>query len=272
MSEQSSEYLLGTNQSEFNRLQFQHSVWQCNTNAFFDRLGVGEGWNCLDVGAGPGFVSFDLRERVGETGSVTALEPSTMFLQWITHQIEQKHWKNVHVVNGTAEETELVRQHYDLIFARWVIAFVPDPEKFFTQLLASLKPNGIIAIQDYYYEGLSLFPRGGAFDGMADVVRSYYGTVGGDPYITGKIPAWFKKYGLQTIDYSPHSYAGGPDSPIMEWGHRFFSTHIQHMVDKQLMSQAKGDAMLSDWMAHRENPEALFFSPLVVDVAGKMKR
>ncbi|MFA6440432.1 MAG: class I SAM-dependent methyltransferase, partial [Bacteriovoracaceae bacterium] len=200
------------------------------------------------------------------------LEPSTMFLQWLSHQIKQEKWENVFVVNGTAENANLPQQHYDLIFARWVIAFVPDPEKFFIHLLSFLKPNGIIAIQDYYYEGLSLFPRGGAFDGMADVVRSYYGTVGGDPYITGKIPAWFKKYGLQTIDYSPHSYAGGPDSPIMEWGHRFFSTHIQHMVDKQLMSQAKGDAMLSDWMAHRENPEALFFSPLVVDVAGRMKR
>ncbi|MCK9409294.1 MAG: methyltransferase domain-containing protein, partial [Bacteroidetes bacterium] len=107
MSEQSSEYLLGTNQSEFNRLQFQHGVWQSNTNAFFDRLGVAHGWNCLDVGAGPGFVSFNLRERVGESGSVTALEPSTMFLQWLSHQIKQEKWENVFVVNGTAENANL---------------------------------------------------------------------------------------------------------------------------------------------------------------------
>jgi len=269
MSSNNSEYLLGANQSEFDRLQFQHSVWRSNTNAFFDRLGVGKGLHCLDVGAGPGFVSFELRDRVGETGSVTALEPSTMFLQWFEKHIVQKQWKNVYVLNGTAEDTELPREQFDFIFVRWVIAFVAQPEKFLTQLLSALKPNGIIAIQDYYYEGLSVYPRGGAFDCMADVVRAYYHTAGGDPYITGKIPAWFKHYGLQTIDYSPHSYAGGPESPIMEWAHRFFSTHIQHMVEKQVVTQQKGDAMLADWLEHRNNPDALFFSPIVVDVAGR---
>ena len=263
------EYLLGANQSEFERLQFQHGVWKSNTNAFFDRLGVAKGWNCLDVGAGPGFVSFDLRDRVGESGSVTALEPSSLFLDWFSEQVKLKKWTNVHLINGTAEEAKLPSQQYDLIFARWVIAFVPEPDKFFKQLLSALKPNGIIAFQDYYYEGLSLFPHGGAFDRMADMVRAYYHTSGGDPYITGKIPAWFRQNNLQTIDYSPHLYAGGPESPITEWAHRFFSTHIQHMVDKQVMKQSEGDAMLADWLEHRKNPDALFFSPMVVDVAGR---
>ncbi len=271
MAANNNEYLLGVNQAEFDRLQFQHSVWRSNTNAFFDRIGVGKGWDCLDVGAGPGFVSFELRDRVGDNGEVTSLEPSTMFLNWFANQVEQKGWKNVHVVNGTAEETELPQKKFDLIFVRWVIAFVSDPEKFFTRLLSAQYPNGIIAIQDYYYEGLSVFPRGGAFDRMADIVRAYYHTVGGDPYITGKIPAWFRKYNLQMVDFSPHSYSGGPESPIMEWGHRFFSTHIQHMVGKQLMTQTQGDAMLADWLAHRNNPDALFFSPIVVDVAGRKK-
>lgn len=266
-----SDYLLGIDQSEFDRLQFQHSVWRANTNEFFDRLGVGKEWNCLDVGAGPGFVSLDLRVRVGENGSVTALEPSTMFLDWFAEQVKQKEWKNVFIINGTAEESNLTPQKYDLIFARWVIAFVPQPEKFFTQLLSALKPGGIIAFQDYYYEGLSLFPRGGPFDGMPNIVRAYYDTVGGDPYVTGRIPAWFKKHQMQLIDYTPHTYAGGPESPIYEWAHLFFSTHIQRMVDKQVMTQSKGDALLADWLQHRSNPDALFFSPIVVDVAGRKR-
>lgn len=268
MNEQKT-YLLGANQAEFERLQFQHGVWKENTNAFFDRLGVGKGWNCLDVGAGPGFVSFDLRDRVGDAGSIAALEPSSMFLEWFAQQVKERKWENVRLIHGTVEETSLPPAQYDLIFVRWVIAFVDQPELFLKKLLPSLAPNGIIAFQDYYYEGLSLFPRGGAFDRMADIVRAYYATAGGDPYITGKIPVWLRQHHLHVIDYSPHSYAGGPGSPIMEWGHRFFSTHIQHMVDKQVMNQSQGDAMLADWMAHRNDPDALFFSPVVVDVAGR---
>lgn len=269
MSVAKNEYLLGTNQSERERLEFQHGVWKSTTDAFLDRMGIQKGWHCLDVGAGPGFVSFDLRERVGQSGTVTALEPSALFLDWFDGRVKEKGWDNVYQLHSTVEEASLPKERFDLIFVRWVIAFVAQPENFLTRLISSLKPNGIIAIQDYYYEGLSLFPRIGAFNGMPDVVRAYYASVGGDPYITGKIPAWFKKLKVQLIDYAPHSYAGGPESPIMEWGHRFFSTHIQKMVDKQIVSQSAGDAMLADWIVHRTDPDALFFSPIVVDVAGK---
>ena len=38
---------------------------------------------------------------------------------------------------------------------------------------------------------------------------------------------------------------------------------------ERLRFQHEGDAMLADWLAHRKDPDALFFSPIVVDVAGK---
>ncbi len=268
MTEQSPEYLLGINQEELERLRFQHSVWGGVTNDFFERLKIGAGQKCLDVGAGPGFVSMDLRKRVGEKGEITALEPSKMFLEWFQQHAKKNGWTNVKFINAVVEEAELPKRYYDFIFARWVIAFVPDAEKFLTKLISALRPGGIIAIQDYYYEGLSLFPRGGAFDRIADVVRAYYRSGGGDAYVTGRIPALFRKYGLRTIDFSPHSLAGGPGSGVMEWAHRFFTVHTQHMVEKKLITQEEGDAVLADWRAHRADPEALFFSPIVVDVAG----
>ncbi len=268
MPQDSTEYLLGVNHEELERLRFQHTIWGEVTNSFFSRLNVREGWKCLDAGAGPGFVSMDLRERVGAGGEVTALEPSKIFLDWFQHRVIEKGWKNVQCVNAAAEDAHLPSHYYDFIFARWVIAFVPDPEKFLVKLLSSLRPGGIIAFQDYYYEGLSLFPRGGPFDRMAEVVRAYYHSNGGDAYVTGRIPALFRKHGLRMIDFTPHSLAGGPDSGIMEWAHRFFTVHTQHMVDKKLITQAEGDALVADWHAHRANPDTLFFSPIVVDVAG----
>jgi SAM-dependent methyltransferase len=268
---QSSDYLLGINQTELERLRFQHGVWGMVTNKFFDRLQIQQGWKCLDVGAGPGFVSIDLRERVGANGEITALEPSEFYLDWFKHESEKRHWSNVKFIRGTAEDAALPERYYDFIFARWVIGFVPDPEKFLVRLFSALKLGGIIALQDYNYEGLSLFPRGGAFDGMADVVRAYWRSGGGDPYVAAGIPAIFRKHNIQLVDYTPTCLAGGPDSDVIEWAHRFFITHIQIMVDKGIMNQKQGDAMLADWLAHRKNPDAVFFSPIVVDMAGKRK-
>lgn len=264
-----SDYLLGINQTELDRLQFQHDVWGGVTGAFFDRLGVGAGWKCLDVGAGPGLVSADLRGRVGETGEVAALEPSEMFLGWFRAQVERKGWKNVRALTGSAEGAELPAGHFDLVFVRWVIAFVPDAEAFLAPLIRALKPGGVIAIQDYYYEGLSLFPRGGAFDRMPDVVRAYYKSGGGDAYITGRLPGLFRKMGLEVVDFSPHQLAGGPKSAPFQWAQRFFLPHIPLMAEKGLITEEEANAHTADWLAHAANPDALFFSPVVVDAAGK---
>ncbi len=45
-----------------------------------DAIGVGEGWRCLDVGAGGGSVTRILAERVGISGSVLAVDLDTSLL------------------------------------------------------------------------------------------------------------------------------------------------------------------------------------------------
>jgi SAM-dependent methyltransferase len=264
------EYLLGVNQEELERLRFQHGVWKPTTDAFFDRLGVSGGWRCLDVGAGPGFVTIDLRERVGSDGEVVALEPSDFYHSWLRAEAARRTWTNVVALQGFAEHADLPAEKFDLIYLRWVLSFVQDPEPIVRRLTGYLKSGGVIAVQDYYYEGLSLFPRGGAFDDIADVVREHYVSGGGDPYVTGKLPAIFGKLGLTLEEFTPTCLAGGPQSGVMEWAHRFFTVHMKPMVEKGLLSEAEGKAILDDWKLHRDNPDTLFFSPIVVSVAGKL--
>ena len=268
MGEQTA-YLLGVNEAEYERLRFQHHVWKGVTDVFFDRIKIESGWNCLDVGAGPGFVTFDLRERIGDEGAITALEPSEYFLQSIREEVNNRGWNNIHCVQETVENATLPSEQFDFIFVRWVIAFVNNPEAFFLKLFSALKRGGVIAFQDYYYEGISLFPRGGAWDSMPKTVRAYYNSVGGDPYIAGILPMYFRQNKVRLIDFKPTLLVGGPASEVMEWAHRFFITHTQLMADRHIISQEQCDAFLNDWDAHRNNPDSLFFSPIVVDVAGR---
>ena len=61
----------------------------------------------------------------------------------------------------------------------------------------------------------------------------------------------------------------GNTSGAFEWAHRFFTVHIHHMVEKKVLSPGEGEAMLQDWLAHKENPETVFVSPIVMDMAGR---
>jgi ubiquinone/menaquinone biosynthesis C-methylase UbiE len=263
------DYLLGVSQTELERLRFQHGVWKKVTDSFLDRLNVGRGWKCLDAGSGPGFVTFDLRERTGEKGEVTGLEPSEFYVENSKKETEKRVWKNVKFISSKLEEAALPQNYYDLIFSRWVIGFVPDAENFLKKCIASLKPGGIIAIQDYNYEGLFLFPKGGKFDIMPEKVKEYYRSGGGDPYIAAAFPGFFRKYNIELIEYTPVCLAGGPESGVFLWAEKFFMTHTQAMAERGIITQNECDEVLADWNEHRKNPDSVFFSPIVVDIAGK---
>jgi ubiquinone/menaquinone biosynthesis C-methylase UbiE len=265
----SEEYLLGVNQKELDRLRHQHMTWKGVTDAFLDRLGVAPGWRCLDVGSGPGFVSADLRERVGTEGEVTALDQGGYFLEWIKAEARRRGWGNVFSVAGSIEEAPLPDNAFDLIYMRWMISFASDSAAVMRKLVPSLRSGGVMAIQDYYYEGLSLYPHGGAFDRMAHYARAYYESAGGDLYVTAKVPGILRELGLTVCDFKPNQLAGGPESHVMEWGHQYFTEHIPIMAAKGLMSPEERDALLADWREHRRDPHALYFSPIVVDVAAR---
>src|SRR3954468_24906391 len=59
--------------AERDRLDSLTSLYDARTLRLCDRLGLAAGWHCLDAGAGTGTLATAPAERVGPTGSVTAL-------------------------------------------------------------------------------------------------------------------------------------------------------------------------------------------------------
>lgn len=264
-----SDYVLGVNQKELERLEFQHGVWKDVTNDFISRCGVSRGMKCLDVGAGPGFVSLDLLNIVGNDGEVTALEPSKLYSEYFQNLCKEKGITNTKFVSSNIEEADLPENYFDFVFVRWVIGFVPDPELFLSKIYSALKPGGTVAIQDYNYEGLTRYPQTEVFKDVPDAVRDYYRKGGGNPYIALKIPELFRKLGITLTDYKPNIKAGGKDSLVFEWVHRFLVGHFSSMANLGVISAREADEMFQDWLEHRYQTDAVIFSPIVVDIAGK---
>src|SRR5256885_10435551 len=67
--------------AERERLNSITSLYDPHTLGCCDRLGISEGWRCLDVGAGTGSVAELLAERVGEDGRGLAVDLDVRFLQ-----------------------------------------------------------------------------------------------------------------------------------------------------------------------------------------------
>ena len=260
-------YLLGISADELERMRFQHTVWKASTDDLLNRLAVGPGMRCLDVGAGPGFVTADLRELVGDTGHVTALEPSKMYLDHIRTTAQDHGWTNVEPVLGTAETAKLPNASYDLVYVRWVLNFVPDRPAFLCALVPFVKPGGVVAVEDYFYEGLGVHPRGTDFDRMPDIVRRYYRSGGGDAYGIAEMPSVLRNEGFGLVIFAPQQQVGGKDSPVFQWASKFFRLHLPIMAERNVIDAEERDRQLKNLDRLGADPDMFFFSPIVMQCA-----
>lgn len=263
------QYPLGTNDLELARLVFQHEVWGGVTSAFLDRIGVSPGARVLDLGCGPGLVTLELARRVGSAGVVVALDESPRWTAHVERELDRRGVTNVRVVQARIEDASLEPESFDLVFARWVWSFVPSPAVAMRRIAACLRRGGSFALQDYNHEGVSLFPESDGFRAVVRATRALYTHMGGDPWIAGGVPRLFRAAGLETVSLTPNVMSGGPESGVFRWAGLFFPHFSQVMEEKGLLSTGERARFLAQWAQRERDPDALFFSPIVVDALAR---
>jgi SAM-dependent methyltransferase len=105
-----------------------------------EQLGVGEGWKCLEVGAGNGSVSVWLAGKVGPTGQVVASDIDTRFLDRITLPN-----LTVRKIDVTADP---LGEGYDLVCGRAFLHHIPERIDVLGRLAKAVKPGGCILIEE----------------------------------------------------------------------------------------------------------------------------
>lgn len=264
-----SEYVLGTGEHELARLSLQQEVWGEVTARFLDRAGLRRGAQVLDAGCGPGLVLAALRERAGAGGEVLGLDESARWGAEVRALAEREGWRNVRFLEGRLQELDLGRERFDFVFARWVLSFLPDTAELLARLARALKPDGVLALQDYNHEGVSLFPPSGGFRAIVRATRALYASRGGDAWIAGRLPRELRQAGLELERMEATALCGRPGSPAFRWADAFFPHHSLAMVEQGLLSPDERQRFLEEWRQRLEDPDAVFFSPLVVSLAAR---
>ncbi len=265
------QYPLGTSDLELDRLAFQHEVWGDITRAFLERIGTRRGMRVLDLGCGPGYVSFDLERMVGAGGTVVALDESPRWIEHIEGEIARRGLRNVQPVRARIQDLDLPDGTFDVVFARWVFSFLADPDAVAIRLARLLKPGGVLAIEDYNHEGISIFPESAGFRAVIRATRETYARSGGNAFVSGGMARIFAGAGLDLVDLKSNTMCGGPDSPAFRWADHFFP-HFSGVMEKSGVLTASDRALyLREWEERKRDPNALFFSPMIVDAAGRKR-
>src|SRR5437868_11620692 len=115
------------------RLGQLEAVWDPWTIRNFEKIGVAEGWRCLEVAGGGGSIAEWLCRHVGPSGHVVATDLQPHFLQAIRAS-------NLEALRHDLIRDPLPERTFDLVHARAVLTFLPRPGEALSKLAAALKP------------------------------------------------------------------------------------------------------------------------------------
>lgn len=249
-------YLLGHDDREHSRLGEQHLLWREILLEPLRHAGLAPGARVLEVGCGPGDLLHDLAAMAGPVIGIE-LDPKAA-------AVARSRVPDATIVEGDVMQVA-VEERFDLIVARWVLSFMPDPAATLARLGHWLAPGGRIVVQDYNHDGVRVFPDPeGAIARVIDGVRAQWRVEAGDLWVAARLPGLGAQVGLRTLSISPHVKAGAPRSPVWRWVERFLHEHVDGVVAGGYLSAVDRDRFHRAWQAAASDPGSVLFSPMQV--------
>jgi putative heme-binding domain-containing protein len=117
-----------------------------------DALQIPRGATVVDLGAGAGYFTWRLAQRVGPQGKVLAVEVQRQMLDLIAEEARKRSLTNVELVLGGEHDPRLPEAAVDLVLIANSYHEFSDPEPMMAAVLRCLKPDGRVAIVEYSKE------------------------------------------------------------------------------------------------------------------------
>jgi ubiquinone/menaquinone biosynthesis C-methylase UbiE len=112
-------------------------------------LKIPKGATVADIGAGVGYFTWRLAERVGPSGVVYGEDIQQAMLDRLRTNMQARHITNVREVLGGIDDPKLPKESVDLIILVDVYHEFSEPEKMLDRMRESLKPNGRLVLLEY---------------------------------------------------------------------------------------------------------------------------
>jgi ubiquinone/menaquinone biosynthesis C-methylase UbiE len=208
-------YALATGSAAVRRLRALHGIYSPFAQGVLVDAGLKAGMNVADFGCGVGMTTRMLAEMVGPTGHVTGVDFSAAQVQEARKIAARERLGNVTFVQADACKTGLPRASFDLVYCRFLLLHLPDPAACIQEMLAVLRPGGILVIEDGdLTTAMSQPPT--AVNAFADLFGRLGPTRGLDYSMAKNLPQWVEAAGISNARFVNHQ------PPCIPYEHRLF--------------------------------------------------
>jgi SAM-dependent methyltransferase len=139
---------LATGEAADYRLGILHRLYGPGTRRVLLDSGLERGMRVADLGCGVGMVTALLAELVGPDGHVVGVDFSAAQLAQARERLSSAAARHAALVQGSAMDTGLPPGSFDLVYCRFLLLHLPDPERALREMRALLRPGGILVCED----------------------------------------------------------------------------------------------------------------------------
>jgi SAM-dependent methyltransferase len=165
------------------------------TIALLRRLGMRSGMQVLDAGCGSGAVTLALARMVGPSGRVVGFDHNKAVLRWAMDAATRQGVEQVTFCTADVHDLE-AEDRYDLVFARFLLSRLPDPEETVARMVRALRPGGMLVVEDEEQAGQFCHPSDDAFARYVALYEAVLRRRGGDPDLGPRLADVFEARGL----------------------------------------------------------------------------
>jgi len=269
MAEQLEGYIFGTSFAEQERLLKQGERYEHAAQWMLDQIGIQPGWHAVDLGCGPLGILHLLSDRVGNAGEVVGLEREPHLLGMAQTIIAERHLPNVRLVEGDASATELRRQAFDVAHARLLLIVSLDPERVVAEMVALVRPGGIVALQEFDVVSILCEPPHPAWAPLMDAYHRVFRTRGLSGYVGRRVPGLLRAAGLVDVRVHVHTHVSVPG----DVDHLLLLQVIEDIRDQVItqgvLTPEQLTALVESLQTHLNQPETMVVHPLLFQVWGR---
>src|ERR1700756_254559 len=182
-------YVLGSSDTERQRLVRQARGYAPEASWLLDQAGVKPGWRAVDIGCGPIGIMDLLCDRVGPAGETVGVDNEARMIAMARNVAAELNLTNLALVEAEATDTRLERASFDFAHARLLLVNVPAPERVVTELAALVRPGGVVALEELDWVSWVCQPPHPAWDRLRDALRDLRARRGLDVYMGRRPPA-----------------------------------------------------------------------------------
>ena len=113
-----------------------------------DKARIVPGMTVADIGAGEGYYTVRLAERVGADGRVLAQDISREALDRLGRRVERERLENISIKLGAIDNPQLPPDSFDRVFMVHMYHEIEQPYEFLWRMRPSLKPGGLVIVVD----------------------------------------------------------------------------------------------------------------------------